>query len=197
MAAGVDDERLRALQGLDLVEQQEALFAARDQPRRRRIEQMERAVDLGRERRDTRVARGFFGARKRGTRRLRPEAAHRDPRHDKLMRRAQGRREGRRVEPGEAELGFVETSDEEQAPDLEIARLRGVNSVAMVFEHRLRGFQPRRRPVEVARGERDLGLGHDAAGAGQRLFRPEGARRIAHERLGAIEVAQLRHGYAA
>ena len=52
------------------------------------------------------------------------------------------------------------------------------------------------RPVEVARDERDFGLGHVAAGAGDRLARTEGAPRAVQQQLGA-KIAKLRHGDAA
>ncbi len=54
-----------------------------------------------------------------------------------------------------------------------------------------------RRPAQVARDQRDLGLGDDAARASHRLFRTEGARCAAQESLGASEIAELRHGDAA
>src|SRR5271157_487097 len=52
-----------------------------------------------------------------------------------------------------------------------------------------------RRPAQVARDERDLGLRDDAPGAGHGLFRTEGARRTSHESLRSIEIAELRHRY--
>jgi Beta-galactosidase len=50
-----------------------------------------------------------------------------------------------------------------------------------------------RRPTQVARDERDLGLGDDAPRAGHSLFRTEGARSTSHESLRSNEVAELRH----
>src|SRR5262249_40380481 len=54
-----------------------------------------------------------------------------------------------------------------------------------------------RRPCQVARDERDLGLGDDTPRAGDGLLRTEGARRSSHESLRANEIAKLRHRDAA
>ena len=60
-----------------------------------------------------------------------------------------------------------------------------------------RGRERLRGPAEVARDERDLGLGDDAARAGHGVLRLEGACRTAEEHLGAREIAELRHRDAA
>ena len=90
-------------------------------------------------------------------------------------------------------LGLVEAADQEQAPDLEIARMRGVHAVAVRFERRPRRVERLRRPAQVARDQRDLGLGDDTPGAGHRFFRTEGARRASQQSLRANEIAELRH----
>ena len=56
IAAGVDDQRLRGEQRLEFRQQERALLAARDQPRRRRVERRERLLDLRRERRNARAS---------------------------------------------------------------------------------------------------------------------------------------------
>ena len=61
----------------------------------------------------------------------------------------------------------------------------------------MRRIERLRRPVEVARDERDLGLGDDAARAGDGLPRAEGAGRAPQQRFGAGEIAELRHRDAA
>ena len=80
-------------------------------------------------------------------------------------------REGRRVELSECMLGLVEAPDQEQAPDLEIARMRGIDAVALRFQRHARCIEHLRRPGEVARDQCDLGLGNDTPRAGYRLFR--------------------------
>ena len=100
--------------------------------------------------------------------RLRPQAPHRDPRDHQLVggpRRAAGRA---RVELGERTLGLVEAPDQQEAPDLEITRMRGVHPVAVLFERRPRRVERLRGPAQVARDERDLGLGDDAPARGPR-----------------------------
>ena len=75
--------------------------------------------------------------------------------------------------------------------------MRGVHPVAVRFERRPRRVERLRGPAQVARDERDLGLGDDAPRAGHRLSRTEGARRASQESLRANEIAELRHRDAA
>ena len=109
----------------------------------------------------------------------------------------QRRREGLGVDAGESLLGLVEMADQEQATDREGPRMPGIDPVAVRFERRPGGVERLFGPAEVARDESDLGLGHDAARAGHRLFRPEGARRPAQQNLRPVEIAELRHRDAA
>jgi hypothetical protein len=102
-------------------------------------------------------------------------------------------REWRGVELGERTLGLVEAPDQEEAPDLEIPRMRSVHPIAVLFERRPRRVERLRRPAQVARDKRDLGLGDDTPRAGHGLFRTEGARRTSHESFRANEIAELRH----
>ena len=75
--------------------------------------------------------------------------------------------------------------------------MRGICMVAVRFERGSRCIECLRRPAQVARDERDLGLGDDAPRTGHRLFRTEGARRTSHESLRANEIAELGHRDAA
>jgi predicted dithiol-disulfide oxidoreductase (DUF899 family) len=197
MTARVHDERPRRLQRLDLLEQEEALLAARNQARRGRVQHERCAFDLRRQRRDTRVAGGALGPSERSARRLRPQAPHRDPCNHQLVGGPRCWREGRGVELGERMLGRVKAPDQEEAPDLEIPRICGVHPVAMLFERRPRRIERLRRPAQVARDERDLGLGDDTPRPGHGFFRPERARRPSHESLRANKIAELRHRDAA
>ena len=74
--------------------------------------------------------------------------------------------------------------------------MRCVHPVAVLFERRPRRVERLRGPAEVARDQRDLGLGDDAPRAGHGLSRTEGARRTSHQSLRSIEIAELRHGDA-
>src|SRR5437773_575503 len=89
--------------------------------------------------------------------------------------------------------GLVDAADQEQAPDLEIARMRSIYAVAVRFERHPRCAERLRRPGEIARDECDLGLGNHTPRAGHRLFRTEGARSLSQERLRSNELAKLRH----
>ena len=75
--------------------------------------------------------------------------------------------------------------------------MRGVHAVAVRFERRPRRVERLRGPAQVARDERDLGLGDDAPRARHGLSRTEGARRAAQQRLRRDEIAELRHRDAA
>jgi len=71
--------------------------------------------------------------------------------------------------------------------------MRGVDPVAVLFERHPRRVEHLRRPAQVARDERDLGLGDDAPRSGHGLFRTEGTRSTSQERLRSNEIAELRH----
>jgi hypothetical protein len=197
MTARVHDERVRRQQRFDLLEQEELLFAPGNQARRGRVQDEACAFDLGRQRRDPGVARGALGPSEGSARRLRSEAPHRDPRDHQLVDGSRRGREGRGVELGERTLGLVEAPDEEEAPNLEIPRIRGTHPVAVLFERRPGRVERRRRPAQVARGERDVGLGDDAPRAGHGLLRTEGPRRTSQEGLRGNEIAELRQRDAA
>jgi hypothetical protein len=161
------------------------VLATRNQARRGYVQDESYAFDLRCQRRATDLARGALGPSERSARRLRPEASRRDPRNHQLVGDPRCRREGRA-------LGLVEAPDQEEAPDLEIPRTRGVHPVAMLFKRRPRRVECLRGPAQVARDERDLSLGDDAPRAGHGRFRTEGARRTSHESLRSIEIAELR-----
>jgi hypothetical protein len=139
------------------------------------------------------VARCLLGPNERSARRLRPQASHRDPRNDQLVGGPQRGREGRGVEFGEPALGLVEAPDQQEAPDLEISRMRGVHLVAVLFERCPRCVERLRRPTQVARRQRDLGLGDHTPRTGYGFFRTESARRASHESLRSNEIAELSH----
>jgi hypothetical protein len=101
-------------------------------------------------------------------------------------------RERRGVKLGEHALGLVEAPDQQEAPDLKIARMRGIYAVAVRFERRSRCIERLRRPAQVARDECDLGLSDDTPRAGHGLFRTERARSALQEGLRSNELAELR-----
>jgi hypothetical protein len=94
-------------------------------------------------------------------------------------------------------FGFVHTPDQEQASDPEIARVCGIHTIAMSFECRPRGVERPGGPTQLARDERNLGLGHNASGARHCLLWTKAARRFSQECLCANEIAELGHGNAA
>src|SRR6266480_5306625 len=88
-------------------------------------------------------------------------------------------------------LGLVQAADQEQAPDLENARMRGIYAVAVRFECHPRCVERLRGPAQIARDECDLGLGHHAPGAGHRLFRTERTRSTSQESLCPNEITEI------
>src|ERR1700674_945391 len=106
-------------------------------------------------------------------------------------------RKKRGVEIGERPLGLVEASDQEEAPGFEGPCMRGVEPVAMRFECRASRIERLHWPTQIARGERDFGLGDQAPRASYSLSRTEGASGTSQESLGPDQIAQLRHRSAA
>ena len=133
-----------------------ALLAARDQARRRRARARAGALStsaISAGMPASRAARSRPGQRR--ARRLRAQAAHGDARDHQLVRGPRRRRQRRGVEPGQRALGLVETADQQQAPDLEMARMGGVqrgrhacSSVARAASSALVG-QPRSRETSA------------------------------------------------
>src|SRR5688572_16112384 len=97
-------------------------------------------------------------------------------------------RQGSWVELVEATLGVIEAPDQNEAPHLEITSVRSVHEVAVLLERRARRVERLRRPAEVARDERDLGLGDDAPRTSDGLFRTEGTRRAPQQELRSNEI---------
>jgi hypothetical protein len=97
------------------------------------------------------------------------------------------------VEAGQQALRFIETSDEKEPTDLEVARVRSIRVVAVLFECRSCCIECFGWPAEISRCESDLCFRNDTSGTGKRFSRAERTCRVAHERLGAREIAELRH----
>ena len=84
-------------------------------------------------------------------------------------------------------------SDQNETPDLKIARMRSIQPVTMFFKRHKRRMERFRRPSQVSRSKRDLGFGNDAPCARHGFFRTEGPRRASQQFLRPRELAQLRH----
>jgi hypothetical protein len=196
VTAGVHDQCFRCQQFFDLIEEEEALRSARNQPRSGRAEDEKCAFDLRRERRDAGVAGCALRPDKRSMCRLRPEAPHRDPCNHQLVRGPQRGREARRIELGDGTFRLVDAPEEEKASNFEIAGVGGVYAVAVLFKRYPCRLQPFRRPAQFAGGKCDLGLGDDASRVGQRLLAAKSPRSTSQESFCPNEVAELRHGNA-
>ena len=197
MAEGVDNQRLRPQQRFDIFEKEKPLVGPRNNARRGRGQDLRCALDLSRQRGDIGVARGPICSVQRRARRFRLQPPYGDPGNDQLVIGPQRRWQGRGVDFGKRLLGLVEAADQKQAPDGEGPGMRGIDAIAVGFERRPRLVERLRRPAEVARDQRDLGLGDDAACARHSLPRTESARCPSQKDLGPVEIAELRHRDAA
>jgi hypothetical protein len=88
---------------------------------------------------------------------------------------------------------LIEAPDQKKPPRLEIPHMRGVHPVAVLFERRPRRVERLRAPAQLARYERNLGLGDHTPRARHRLVRTEGSRRTSQECPRPNEIAELRH----
>jgi hypothetical protein len=122
-----------------------------------------------------------------------PEAPHGDPSKHEFVGGPRRRREETWIEVSELKLRLVEAPDQEQSPNFKIARMRGIPTVTVLFERHPRRVERLRREAEVARGQRDLGLGHDTPSAGHGFFRTEGPRSAPQQFLRSRVFAELRH----
>ena len=194
IAARVDDQRVRRQYGLDLLEQERPFIALPYEPRRRRLQNERRPFHLGHERWDP----GGFGRGRRAcegvARRARAQPAERDAGDDEVERGTRRRRKHRHVEIGDSALGGVELSGKNKPTCSKMSRVSGIHDVAVARKRRVRRLERLDRPAKVARDERDLSLGDDAARAGHRLAGSEGLRGTPEQRAGTLEIAELRHG---
>jgi len=123
--------------------------------------------------------------------------AHRDCRDDQLVSSARCGRKGRGIDLAERSLGLVQAPDQEQASDLEIPRVGGIHQVAMRCKRRTGCRERLPGRAQIARHERDLGLGDNASGARHGLLRAERTRGTSQQRLRPDEITELRHRDAA
>jgi len=79
MTAGVYNECFRCQQGFNFIEQQQSLFATRNQTRRGRVQDQCSVFDFGNQCRDRCAARGVLGPCQRCARGLGLEASDGDP----------------------------------------------------------------------------------------------------------------------
>ncbi|MFL5252633.1 MAG: hypothetical protein ACJ8AI_07025 [Rhodopila sp.] len=90
--------------------------------------------------------RGVLCPDEGSARRSGPQAPHCDSRNDQRVRGLRRGREGRGIEPSKHTLGGIEVPNQQQAPGLEIPRMRGIHLVAMPFESRPCRVERFRRP---------------------------------------------------
>ena len=195
--ARIHDKRVRGQQRLDLLKMNHALQIPGDDTRRWCPERPRRLVDLGCKGRDACAVCGPFGPFQRISRLLCPDTPDGNAGYHKLAPNARGGWQGIDVDRIKHLFGFIKTADQKKAPGFEIARMRGVPSITLRFEHDPSGVECLQRPAEITRNKRDLSLGDDTARPGNRLFRAEGASRASQKLSGTRKIAKLRHRDAA
>ena len=193
MTEGIHHERLRCEDRLDFVEQERSLPGARDQARGGCAQDSRGDVDLRLERWDAGGAGRALGSHERCARSVRAQASHRDSSDDELVRGPRCGRQGRRVDRDEKAFRLLEAADQDEAPQLDVAGMRCVDAVAMGFERCARGVERLRGPAQVARSERDLRFGDDAACARDDVLRAKGPGRAPDQCAGLGEITELRH----
>src|ERR1700688_3198274 len=191
MAARIRYECVRRQQRFDIFEQNESLLATRNKARGRSIQNSRCAFYLRCQCRDTCFACGMLGPCQRTTCLFGPEAPHGDPSKHEFVGSPRRRREETWIEVSELKLRLIEAPDQEQSPNLKIARMRGIQTVTVLFERHSRCVERLRREAEVARGQRDLGL--DTSSACYGFFRTEGPCSAPQQFLCSREFAELRH----
>src|SRR5215468_3882167 len=158
---------------------------------------MGRVFNLRHQGSDATLVRRTFGPREPGSSFSYLQAAHCDSRDYQLVEGPQHRRKKIRIEVRKQTLSVIEVPDQEQSPDSKIARMSGVEAVAVCFEGQSRRLECFRRPAQVTRGESNLGLSDDAPGTGHGFSGTEGGRSPPQELLCSCEIAQLCHRNAA
>ena len=140
------------------------------------------AFNLGRQRGDPCLARGVLCAIERGARRLRTERRIAMPATTSSWPARDAGGKGAGSSAASARSASSRRPISSKPPDLEIAahvrrstRSPCASSVARAASSAFGG------PAQIARDERDLGLGDDAPCAGHGLLRTEGARRTAQQ----------------
>ena len=177
IAAGVDDQRLRRQQRLDLVEQQRTLFAACDQPRRGRCRARERPVSTSAISAGMRAPRAASSARASASRAAFVlQAPHGDAGDQQLVDGLRSGRQGCRIDLRQRLLGLVELADQQQPPDREI----GGAWAAFAGRHALRARCTRRpAPWLASRGRARRGRSRPRRRRSGRAPRPPSGRRRA------------------
>jgi hypothetical protein len=120
-----------------------------------------------------------------------------NPCNDQFARRRQQRRQRPRVDLAKHTLGLFEGADQQQTPSLNIACMSRIQAIPVRFERRPRLVEGLRRPAEIARYEREFGLGDDAPHTRHRLSRTQQARGFLEHGFCPNEVVELRHRDAA
>ncbi|KAG0758343.1 hypothetical protein G6F22_019679 [Rhizopus arrhizus] len=109
------------------------------------------------------------------------------------MDRARRGGQPRSVHGGQRVPRLFQPAGQQLPARLQMRRMGGIDHVPVRGQRGPGGGQRPFRPRQIPRGQRDLGLGPHATGAGTGLRRAECLGRAAQQRFGPHEVAQLRH----
>ena len=189
----VDHEVGRGKNAFHLRERQRPRFACADEARGRQAQRARRVLDLRAQRRDAGTRRRFAGPGQGHLRRRGPSPAQRDLEGDQGGDGREPRGPGIERERGARALRLVDPSEQQEAPDLEQARVGRVVAIAVGGERSQRLGQRPRRPGQIARCQRNLRLGRQAARPLERLARSEAPRRPPQQRARACHLPELGH----
>ncbi|MNP02821.1 hypothetical protein D3C76_946830 [compost metagenome] len=113
------------------------------------VEQVLRAFDFRRQRGNARLLCGQFCPGQGSPRRLGLQVAHGDPRRHQFMGGPQGRWQGGRRKLRKLLLGLIQLADQQQAADLQIARMGRVHPIIVSLKSEPRRLEGLDRPAEV------------------------------------------------
>ncbi len=197
--AGIDDERIRGEQRLDLVEPERPLVPPDAEARRRRASSCRTASTSAASEAMPRLPRRGRRSLERPAAPLRPAVGGwrgRRRRDRWAARQAGGSGSGSRAasaRPASSRwpISSIRRAASKSGHGLELMRS------PCASEHGAGRRERLGRPAEITRDEGDLGLGDGATRPRPRLARAEGAAGPLQEVLGAHEIAELRHRDAA
>ncbi|MNN24493.1 hypothetical protein D3C81_1379280 [compost metagenome] len=108
----------------------------------------------------------------------------------------QRRRQWCAVHFAKQRFGRIQFTNQQQAANLQVSRVRCVQPVTVAEQQLPGGLQRLHRPAQVPRRQRHFRLGHHATRPRQRFVAAKGFHRALQQRFGAGQITELGHGNA-
>jgi hypothetical protein len=197
--AAIDDEVAGGEQGLDFTQADWPDHTGSNESSRRGRQGTLGPANFGDQSRDAGGDGGSMSAVERECGLRDSDVAEREFSTSKLGPGGERRRHvgGDKINCGQSFLGGLKLTDKELAACPDEAGVERIGAVTERVEHLGGGIEPVHRPCQIARGKRDLRLGHLATGPGQSFASSEAARGAAQELARPLVVAELSHRNAA